>query len=171
MRGMALRPELLLPHLLCVALGLLLAVLAWKKPVWARVSFVALFGLAAVFNLRTALVDPSAYLSFATLTDSTHYRALILGPFARHVTAWVCAIALGQALIALGLLLRGRLAQVAAIGAIVFLCAIAPLGVGSAMPSSLLMAGGMVVLLLRRFPTTLGEDLAPHPPVDRHHRA
>ncbi|HPF67714.1 MAG TPA: hypothetical protein PLC20_08575, partial [Flavobacteriales bacterium] len=60
------------------------------------------------------------------------------------------AIAFGQGLVALGLLGRGMLRRIAAIGGIVFLVAIAPLGVGSAFPSSLLLALGLFLSVFRK---------------------
>lgn len=144
---MSFRAELMGPHLVSIVVALLLCLAAWKRPNLARGLFVLLFAGASVVNTWTALTSPDEYLAYASLTDSPLYRALILGPFARHLVEAVLAIACGQAMIALGLTMREHLARAAALGGIVFLVAIAPLGVGSAFPSSLIMAGGLVVLL------------------------
>ncbi len=146
---MSFRPELMGPHLVSLVVALLLAVAAWKRPNLGRALFVLLFAAASVVNTYTALTVPDQYLEYANLTESPAYRALILGPFARHLIEFVLAIACGQAMVALGLTMRGLFARVAAVGGIVFLVAIAPLGVGSAFPSSLLLAGGLVALLRR----------------------
>lgn len=156
---MAFRPEYLAPHLISIALSILLAVAAWKRPNLGRFSFATLFAWAAFVNLRTALATPEVYLEYAKLTESPTYRAIIEGPFARHVTAYVAAIAVGQAAIAAAFLGRGALVKLGALGAIVFLVAIAPLGVGSAFPSTLVGAGAAAVLLRRRFDRTLLREI------------
>lgn len=155
MRCMSFRPELMGPHLASIVFALLLAVAAWKRPNLGRAVFVIVFALASLLNTYIALTAPDQYLDYANLTESPLYRALILGPFARHVVELVLAIACGQAMIALGLTMRGVLARGAALGGIVFLVAIAPLGVGSAFPSSLLMAGGLAALLRHGLDETL----------------
>lgn len=144
---MSFRPELLGPHLVSILVSLLLALAAWKRPNLGRALFVVVFAGASVLNTYTVLTGPDQYLQYADLTESPVYRALILGPFARHLVESVLAIACGQAMIALGLTMRGVFARAAALGGVAFLIVIAPLGVGSAFPSSLLMAGGLVALL------------------------
>lgn len=152
---MSFRPEYLVPHLVAIVFGLALLVATWKRPNLGRVLLVALFAWAAATNAYTALTTPWVYLDFASLTESPVYKAIIVGPFARHLTVWVLMIALAQAMIAIGLALRGQLARVAAVGAIVFLIAIAPLGIGSGFPSSLLLAGAVAILLRRGFDESL----------------
>jgi len=98
-------------------------------------------------NSTTALRDPNVYLEYAALTFVPVYRDIILGPFSAHAQGYVVAIAIAQAFIAAGLLLGGRLARVAVWGAVVFLLAIAPFGVGSGFPCTLFFAFGMLVLL------------------------
>ncbi len=156
---MTFRVEWLMPHLISIVASLLMALAAWKRPTLGRTLFVLLFAWAAQFNLRTALAAPAAYLDYAALTDSTTMRRLILGPFAAHAQAYVVLIAVAHACIAIGLTLRGKVASVAAVGAIAFFVAIAPLGVGSAFPSSLILAGAMALLLRDGFATTLLRDL------------
>ena len=152
---MAFRAEFLVPHLISIVVAILLAVAAWKRPNLGRGLFAALFLWASFVNARLALTDPSKYLDYAKLTDSPTYRAIIEGPFARNLVAYVLLIALGQLCIGAGMLLRGGLTRLACLGALVFLIAIAPLGVGSAFPSSLIMAGGAAALLRHRFDRSL----------------
>lgn len=159
---MTFRVEWLMPHLISIVVSLLIALAAWKRPTLGRTLFVLLFAWAAQYNLRTALATPAVYLDYAALTDSSTMRRLILGPFAAHVQAYVVLIAVGQACIAIGLALRGAPARLAALGAIAFLVAIAPLGVGSGFPSSLIMAGAMALLLRDGLSTTLLRELR-HP--------
>ena len=64
-------------------------------------------------------------------------------------------IAVCQILIAISLFSGGRSAKLGALGAMVFLVGIAPLGLGSAFPASLLMAVGCYYL----FREKMTEDL------------
>ena len=152
---MAFRVEWLAPHLISIAVAVLMALAAWKRPNLGRALFAALFLWAAVVDARVALRDPGVYLDYAKLTDSPTYRAIIEGPFARHITAYVLIIALGQLCIGIGMLLRGAATRTAALGAMVFLLALAPLGVGSAFPATAILACGALLLLRRRFDRTL----------------
>ena len=139
-------------HALWIAYGisnivaLLLLWSAWKNPVLARILFSILFGWAAWANTRMALLNPEDYLGYAEYTWSGWYRDFITGFFAQHIQPMVLAIAAGQACIALGLLGAGRIFRMACAGGIVFLLAIAPLGVGSAFPFSLIAGAGLWLL-------------------------
>lgn len=152
---MVFRVEYLLPHLGSVIASLVLALLAWKRPRVARGMFVVIFAAAAVYSMRTAIVSPDVYLTYAQLTDSAAYRRIILGPFAARATFFVAAIAASQGAIAIGLCLRGVAARVAAYGAIVFFVSIAPLGVGSGLPTTVIMACAMGALLRHGFDRAL----------------
>jgi len=132
-----------------VLVALLLAYAAWKQPQVGRAAFAALFGIAAWVNFELAATRPDVYLEFAPLAVLDVYRDFILGFFARHVTIVISMIATCQALIALGVFVGGTLARAALIGAIVFLIAIAPLGAGSALPTSLILALGAALLAKR----------------------
>lgn len=152
---MAYRSEWLTPHLIAIALSLALAAAAWKRPQLGRGLFALLFAWAAITNLKTAWTTPLVYLDYANLTESKTYHTIITGPFAAHVVGIVSAIALAQACIAVGFLARGVATRLAALGTIVFCVAIAPLGVGSGFPSTLIMAGGAATLLRRTFDRNL----------------
>jgi len=54
-----------------------------------------------------------------------------------HVTGIILLIASGQFMIAVGMLLKGAWVKIVCIGAMIFLIAIAPLGVGSGFPLSI----------------------------------
>lgn len=157
---MTFRVEWLYVHMLAIAFSIVMAVAAWKRPNVGRGLFAALFLWAGLFNAQTAIQRPAEYLGYATLTESPAYRAIIEGPFARHITTYVLLIAVGQLCIGVGMLLRGTLTRVACIGAIAFLLAIAPLGIGSGFPSTLIMAGGAAVLLRRGFQRSLFAEIA-----------
>ncbi|HEX7670072.1 MAG TPA: hypothetical protein VF395_10835 [Polyangiaceae bacterium] len=137
------------PHVASLAASLLLLLAAFRRPSMARALFALLFGGACVVNWITVLRTPNAYLEYAPLATSSVYRQIILGPFADHIRLFVGAIATSQGLIALGVVLGEFWAYFALLGAIVFLVNIAPLGVGSAFPSTLVMAAAAGALLTR----------------------
>lgn len=131
--------EYLIPFLVSNVIALLLLLTAWRAPRWARWSFVIIFLAAGAFNAITAANTPEAYLTYAEMALPV-YRNFILGWFAENAQLMVTLIAIGQVAVALLLSLHGTWFKLGIIGGIVFLLAIAPLGVGSAFPCSLLLA-------------------------------
>jgi len=121
-------------------IGLVMLVAAIRSARAGRVLLSALFVWAAGTNLRVALTTPSDYLNYAQFAVLDAYRGFILGFFAQHTAAIVCTIAVGQAGIAFLLATNGWLRRLGYIGAIVFLLAIVPLGVGAGFPATILMA-------------------------------
>ncbi len=140
-----------------VALALLLVSGRWRRV--GRALFVALFLWAAQLNLRLALTNPGAYLDYARWAAEP-YRRFILGPFARHTTPLVAAIAGGQLAVAVLVALRGAAARLGLAGAVIFLLAIAPLGRGSAFPFSITASLAAGLLARRPFAATVAGDLA-----------
>lgn len=130
-----------------VALALLAVCFRWPRA--GRVLFVLMFAAAGLFNLHAACTRPQVYLAFADLTPLPLYARFVRGPFARQPGLLVGAIAAGQLLVALLTALPGQARRLGLCGAVVFLVAIAPLGTGSAFPSTLIMAAGAGVLLRR----------------------
>jgi hypothetical protein len=141
--------------------ALLMLVVSWRWRNVGRVLFFALFLWAAQINMRTALSNPTAYLEYARWAVAP-YRRFILGPFARHTSVMVGAIALGQLAIALLVALRGRAVTVGLAGAVLFLLAIAPLGRGSAFPFSLVTSFAAALLLRHSYPRTLLGEVVAH---------
>ena len=140
-------PEFVAPHVASLIASILLLLAAFRRPNVARFLFVLLFAGACSVNWITALLTPRAYLEYAPLAAFKAYRDIILGPFADHIRLFVGAIATCQGLIALGVMLGELWAQLALVGAIPFLVDIAPLGVGAAFPSTLIMAAAAGALL------------------------
>ena len=128
------------------AIGFLLISRKW--PLAGRLFFSILFAVASWVNWTTSQSSPQFYLYYAGSATEL-YRNFILGWFSRNIPVVVGSIAVLQLLIALGLLLKGRIYQVAVIGATIFLLAIVPLGIGSAFPCSLTMALTLVFFLYR----------------------
>ena len=128
-----------------VALAMLLV--ARKRTRLARLFFFLIFAWASWTNWKTALFSPETYLGEADLTFFSFYRELILGWFSRHITESVGFIATCQALIASSMLLKGWWLKAGGIGAILFLLAIAPFGVGSGFPCTIVLAAAMYLVV------------------------
>jgi len=145
MRGLEV-PQYLVAYLISNAIAIVLLLLAWKQPRMARASFSVLFIWACYTNWHVALTKPNDYLFYANLTFSGTYRSFILGWFSDHILLMVGFIATCQGLIAVSLLLKNWIYQVGIAGAIIFLLAIVPLGVGSGFPCTLILAAALYVL-------------------------
>ena len=122
---------------------------SWKQPRLARLMFFLLFAWASATNWSYAIRAPQVYLGYAELSFSDPYTQFINGWFSRHITETVGFVATSQALMAVCMLLKGRLFKMGSIAAIIFLLAIIPLGVGSGFPCTLIMAAALFVLLVR----------------------
>lgn len=122
--------------------GAILAYTGLKAPRLARYLFATLFAWACWFNLDTVFETPDVYLDYSYLAYFKFYADFINGFFADHVVAIITTVAICQGLMSLGFLVGGRWMAYAAIGAIAFFVSIAPLGIGSAFPSTVLMAVG-----------------------------
>lgn len=117
------------------------------KPKIGKLLFLILFGWASWANSTTVLKNPNVYLDYANYTFFPVYKHFILGFFHEHIQPIVLTIAACQLLIAVSMLSKGRALQIGCIGGMLFLVCIAPLGVGAAFPSTLIMALGMYFLL------------------------
>lgn len=144
---MAALKEWLIPYIISNIVFALCIVAALKKPMWVRIFLAAFFLWAAYFNSTTAIQSPEIYLSYAKLNALPAYTRFINGFFSFHITKIVCAIAIGQFLIALGLILNKFWVKLACTGGIIFGLAIAPLGIGSGFPSTVCMAIAFYILL------------------------
>jgi hypothetical protein len=143
-------PEYLLPYLVSNGIALALLALAFRKPSWVRWASVTIFLWATITNARIALTSPLDYQTFGDLTWSAFYRDFIRGWFQDHTPLLLLPIAAGQLAIGLLFLADTHLSRrLATAGAVLFLLAIAPLGVGSAFPFSLTYSLALVVMTRR----------------------
>jgi len=140
-------PQYLIAYIIANAFAIVLLLLAWKQPRISRALFSMLFFWACYTNWHVALTKPDDYLFYANLTFSGTYRDFIYGWFTNHILLMVGSIATCQGLIAISFLLKGWIYNVGTVGAIVFLLAIAPLGVGSGFPCTIILAAALYVLL------------------------
>jgi hypothetical protein len=120
---------------------------ALKRPMYARVFLAGFFLWASYINTSIAILSPQTYLTYGRLDALPFYRDFINGFFSHHITLFVCTIALGQFLVFFGLVLNKSWTRLACVGGIIFGLAIAPLGVGSAFPSTVSMAIAFYILL------------------------
>jgi hypothetical protein len=143
---MTISPEYLGPYIgsNIVAIGLLVVAAKWPKV--ARALFILIFLAACIVNTFTALTQPEAYLMYGETAVVQVYRDFIYGPFSQYTAAFVLAIAIGQLTVAAFLVGKGILLRLGVIGGVIFLIAIAPLGVGSAFPFSLFAIAALLVM-------------------------
>jgi len=127
-----------------VALLQLMAAIKW--PNIARISFSLLFGWACWVNWKTSLHTPQFYLDYAGLAWIDWYKTFILGWFAEHIKTAVGFIASCQGVIAIAMLSKGWIFKIGCFGAIIFLVAILPFGVGSGFPCTAIMAVAVYIL-------------------------
>jgi hypothetical protein len=147
--------------------------LAFWRPRIARWVWVAIFVWAAFANTITAATDPWAYLVYGELTPSAWYREFIGGWFRTRIEPFVLSIAVGQLIIAMLLSRAGAARRLGVAGASVFLLAIAPFGVGSGFPFSLIAIASLLVMERRLRPIPSPESPAaafiPRPDVREGH--
>ncbi len=144
---MELLKEYLVPWVITNCIAILFLVSAIRKPKLARLLFVLLFMWACWLNYTTAHKSPDDYLNYAALTPFNLYANFINGWFKSHIIPMVTLISLAQGLIAIGMLLKGWIVRLACLGAIIFFFAIAPLGVGSGFPFTLITSLAIYFIL------------------------
>jgi hypothetical protein len=128
--------QYLIPWTISQVVSILILILAFRKPVWARYVFAFLFIAAGLFNWVTSIRTQEAYLMYAD-TAIGIYRDFIEGWFKEYIRLFIPMIATGQLLIGAGMLAGRKWLALGCLGIIVFLLAIAPLGIGSAFPFSI----------------------------------
>ena len=141
--------QLLVPYILSLALALVYSLVVWKWPRVARFTLGIGFMCASVFNVWWALNSPGVYVSAYGPHAIGLYHKFIYGAFARHTAAFVTAIACGQFVSGALVFAPPPWRRVGYVGAIIFLVAISPLGIGAGFPSSLILAGAVAMLLWR----------------------
>jgi hypothetical protein len=142
--------QYLVPYVASNLVALALLFIAWRRPRVAQWLCALVFLWASITNVTTAINRPHVYQEYAALTPVAVYKNFITGWFNAHAREMVLAIAVGQLAIAVLLMLRRPGRVLGVLGAIVFLMAIAPLGVGSAFPFSLTFIAAIVVMDRRR---------------------
>ncbi len=139
--------------------ALVLVLLSAKWPKIARLLFSVGFVGAGVWNTLTALMRPTFYVTTYGPLATAPYQAFLYGPFATNPALFVVPIAVGE--FAIGVLATGKATwlRLSMVGAMVFLAAIAPMGVGSAFPFSIFGIVAAYLLFRKPLDTTLFEDV------------
>jgi len=127
-------------QLTSIAVSLVLLLISLKWPNVGRLFFSLIFLYASYINIKTAILDPDQYLNYARFTWFTSYENFIDGFFSHHIAEIVCLIAFSQLLIGILMTTKEKAVVWSGWAAIAFLVGIAPLGVGSGFPSTLIMA-------------------------------
>ena len=140
--------NILIPYAVTHAATFCLLFISWKWPKIGKVVWGIIFILAGIFNIYTATSNPQAYLKYSQWAIGP-YKTFINGVFSSNLSLFIYLIASGQILVGILLFQKKRIIQLGLLGGIIFLVAISPLGIGSAFPSTLLMAFSLFLLYLR----------------------
>jgi len=135
--------ELVGPVIVGNLVALVLLAIAAAAPGLARYLVGVGFITTGLFNLYYALHAPILYVTGYGPLATEPYSRFIYGPFARHTAVFVTAIAVGQCVAGVLVLLPGWWRRLGLAGAMVFLVAISGLGWGAAFPANLIMAAGV----------------------------
>ena len=143
-------PQLIGPYIVSQVAAVAYVLAAWRWPRATRYVTGIGFLFAGAFNVWTASTAPGTYVTGFGPHAIPPYREFIYGAFARHTAAFILLIATGQ--IAVGVLAFAPLPwrRLSYVGAIVFLVAITPLGIGAGAPATLIFAVGVALLFRER---------------------
>ena len=141
-------PDVWIPYVNTHVLTFVLIFICFKWPRIGKVAWGIIFILAGIFNLYTVISNPQAYLVYGSHVVGL-YQKFINGIFSSYTSLIVSLIASGQILVGIFLLMKRTLFLLGIVGGIIFLIAISPFGIGSAFPSTLLMAISLVLLYLQ----------------------
>jgi hypothetical protein len=129
------------PWLMSNLISLILIVICFRWVRSGRLIWGVLFITASIINVYIAWTEPELYpQAYGESAAVGVYKTFIMGWFAEHVALVVTIIGVGQFLVGIGLVFGGPLLYPALWGGALFFLAIAPLGIGSAFPSTVLMA-------------------------------
>jgi hypothetical protein len=142
--------QLIGPYVVSQVAAVLYVLAAWRWPRATRYATGIGFLFAGAFNVWTASTTPQVYVTGFGPHAIPLYREFIYGAFARHTAAFILAIATGQ--LAVGVLAFAPLPwrRLSYVGAIVFLLAITPLGIGAGAPATVVFAVGVALLFRER---------------------
>ncbi len=137
----------LIPYIITNVLSILLIFICYKWSKVGKIMWGMIFLAAGIFNVITSFRTPHAYVEvYGQTAVLPFYKNFIYGTFSDHTTLFVTLIASGQILVSILLFLKRMLFRLGTIGGMIFLIAISPLGIGSAFPSTILMAISLFIL-------------------------
>jgi len=139
--------DYLIPYVVSNVLSILLIFICYKWSKIGKIVWGTIFLAAGIFNVITSFRTPHVYVeAYGQTAVLPFYKDFIYGIFSDHTTLFVTLIASGQIVVSILLFLKKMLFKLGTIGGIVFLIAISPLGIGSAFPSTILMAISLFIL-------------------------
>lgn len=132
------------------AIAVIFLFLTWRSTMTGRILFFVLFILGSFINAYTVIQHPDAYQYFADTAWPDFYKSFIEGWFRNNVRWVIALIACSQFLISVSMWFKdSTFLKIGALGAIIFLICISPLGLGSAFPATLIFAAAMLIILKR----------------------
>jgi len=142
---------MLIPYIITNLISIGLIYLAYRYPKACIISFMIIFFFAAIVNTIIVFTNPDAYIKgFGSTAYLDFYKRFIYEEFKLRTQLYVLLISIFQIIISFSLISRFWLIfSLGVNGGIIFLLAIAPLGVGSAFPSTILMAIAMYIMRRR----------------------
>jgi hypothetical protein len=142
--------EYMLPIILANLIAVVLALSSYNFPRFMRFIWGLIFIIAGIVNLINVYNEPGIYVDAFGPSAIEPYREIIYGVFAKHSDIYVTLIAAAQVIIG-GLIWSARFWYFLGLtGGIIFLLAIAPLGVGSAFPCTVILAIGLILMMRKR---------------------
>ena len=142
--------EYMLPVILSNLVAVILALSSYNFPRFMRFIWGLIFIAAGIINLITVYNEPAMYISGFGPAAVDPYKEIIYGPFSKQPAVYVTLIAVGQIIVGGLIWSRNFWYYLGLTGGMIFLLAIAPLGVGSAFPSSVIMALGLVLMMRKK---------------------
>lgn len=138
----------LIPFIISNALALFILWMSSRNTRVAKGMLGVLFIGAGAFNIYTVFSNPAAYLDFADTAVVKFYQLWIPRLLTDHAPLVISCISAGQLYIGLSMMYNEWRFRIACVGGMLFGLAIAPLGIGSAFPASLVLSFAFLVLLI-----------------------
>lgn len=142
--------EYMLPIILSNLVAVVLALSSYNFPRFMRFIWGLIFILAGIVNLITVYNEPRIYINAYGPAAIQAYQEIIYGPFSKQPAIYVTLIAVGQILVGSLIWSRKFWYYLGLTGGVIFMLAIAPLGVGSAFPATLIMALGLILMMRKK---------------------
>ncbi len=142
--------EYFIPIFVSNLLAIVLMLLSYHFPRVLRVIWGAVFIIAGIINLITVYNNPLIYIEGFGPTAIPFYQEIIYGPFSEYPGFYITLISIGQIIIGGMIWSKKFWFILGCLGAVIFLLAIVPLGVGSAFPSTVFMALAIIFLMRKK---------------------
>lgn len=141
---------MLIPYIISNVAALAILWFSVKKPSVAKVMLAVLFVGAGAANVYISFTNPAAYRTFAETSVLDWYAVVINGFFSDYTTLIVSCISIVQVYVGVSMFLDGTRFSAGCVAGLLFGLMIAPLGIGSAFPSSVIFSLAFFVLLIGR---------------------